>query len=189
MTRTVTVLVISGPHALGLAIPLVIALSTSLSARQGILVKDRLALERMRTFETVLFDKTGGLTRGEFAVSGVAAVDGDEGRLLALAGAVERDSEHPLARSIVREADARDLSRIVVSDFRAVAGRGVEGTVDGSVVAVGGPALLRERGLTPPQILAVPTDAWQKRGAAVLHVIRDGEVVGALAMEDQIRPE
>jgi len=189
VTRTVTVLVISCPHALGLAIPLVIALSTSLSARQGILVKDRLALERMRTVGTVLFDKTGTLTRGEFAVTGVAAVDGDESRLLALAGAVERDSEHPLARAIVREADARQVERPRVSDFRAAAGRGVEATVDGSPVAVGGPALLRERGLVPPAALVGQTDAWQARGAAVLHVIRNGEVVGALAMEDQIRPE
>ncbi len=189
VTRTVTVLVISCPHALGLAIPLVIALSTSLSARQGILVKDRLALERMRTVGTVLFDKTGTLTRGEFAVSGVAAVDGDEGRLLALAGAVERDSEHPLARAIVREADGRQIERLEVSDFRAAAGRGVEATVDGGLVAVGGPALLRERGLTPPPTLAGQTAAWQARGAAVLHVIRNGEVVGALAMEDQVRPE
>jgi Cu2+-exporting ATPase len=189
VTRTVTVLVISCPHALGLAIPLVIALSTSLSARQGILIKDRLALERMRTVGTVLFDKTGTLTLGQFAVTGIASVDGDDARLLALAGAVERDSEHPLARAIVQAADRRGAGRFDVRDFRSLAGLGVEATVDGTPSAVGGPTLLRARGLTPPSALANQTDEWQRRGAAVLHVVRDGEVVGALAMEDQIRPE
>ncbi|MGH2534256.1 MAG: HAD-IC family P-type ATPase, partial [Thermomicrobiales bacterium] len=110
VTRTVTVLVISCPHALGLAIPLVIALSTSLSAQQGILVKNRLALERMRRVDTVLFDKTGTLTRGEHAVTGVAALDGDDDALVAVAAAVEADSEHPLARAIVRAATERGVA-------------------------------------------------------------------------------
>ncbi len=189
VTRTVTVLVISCPHALGLAIPLVIALSTSLSARQGILIKDRLALERMRTVDTVLFDKTGTLTLGDFAVSGIAAVDGDEQRLLALAGAVESDSEHPLARAIVREADERQVERPTVTGFRAVAGRGFEAEIEGSQVAVGGPALLRERSLSSPPELSKQIATWDARGAAVLHVVRGDEIIGALALEDQIRPE
>ncbi len=166
-----------------------IALSTSLSARQGILIKDRLALERMRTVDTVLFDKTGTLTRGNFAVSGIAAVDGDEGRPLALVGAVESDSEHPLARAIIRAADERQVERPAVRGFRAVAGRGVEAEIEGIQVAVGGPALLRERRLTPPPELSEQTATWQERGAAVLHVVRGDEIIGALALEDQIRPE
>jgi P-type Cu2+ transporter len=188
IARTVTVLVIACPHALGLAVPLVIALSTSLSSRQGILVKDRLSLERMRTVDTVLFDKTGTLTLGRHAVTEVASVDGDGERVLALAAAVEADSEHPVARAIVAAVSERgDVPR--AREFRAIPGRGVEASVDGSVVGVGGPAFLRERGLEEPDELRSRTAAWQDRGASVLHVVHDGRVVGALALEDEIRPE
>jgi Cu2+-exporting ATPase len=189
VTRAVTVLVISCPHALGLAIPLVIALSTAISARQGILVKDRLALERMREITTLLFDKTGTLTRGEPVVTGIATVDGNEERFLALTAAVEADSEHPLARAIVRRALEAELTLPRASQFRAIPGRGVEATVNGSDVAVGGPTMLRERGFNVPAALATQTAAWANRGAAVLHVVRDGEIIGALALEDQVRPE
>ena len=185
--RTVTVLVIACPHALGLAIPLVVSISTSISAKAGILVKDRLALERMRTVDVVLFDKTGTLTRGSHVVTGVAPVaDLDEAALLALAGAVEEDSEHPLARAIVAAAHERARGTMPrATGFRAIPGRGVEATVDGSTVAVGGPALLRQRGLD-----GSPAPAeWAERGAAVLHVARDDRVVGALALEDEVRPE
>ncbi|CAN5122877.1 heavy metal translocating P-type ATPase [soil metagenome] len=188
VTRAVTVLIIACPHALGLAIPLVISISTSLSARNGILVKDRLALERMRTVDAVLFDKTGTLTKGEHRVAGVVAADGDSDRLLAIAGAVEADSEHPLARAIVAAARERgDLSR--ASGFRSMTGRGVQATVDGATVAVGGPVLLRDRGLDVPEPLAEHVAAWQARGAAVLYVVRDDEVVGALQLEDEVRAE
>ncbi len=184
--RTVTVLVIACPHALGLAIPLVVSLSTSIAARAGILVKDRLALERMRTVDAVLFDKTGTLTRGAHVVTGVAPAAGvSEDELLALAGAVEADSEHPLARAIVATAVGAPRA----TDFKAIAGRGVEATVDGSRVAVGGPALLRQLGLAPAAELATQVDAWSARGAAVLHVVRDGRIAGALALEDEVRPE
>ena len=189
--NTVTVLVISCPHALGLAIPLVIALSTAISARSGILVKDRLALERMRTVDTVLFDKTGTLTRGEPTVAGVVSADGDEDKLLALAGAVESDSEHPLARAIVTAARERG-GLPAASDFRSLTGRGVEAVVDSETVAVGGPALLRERGISDPDGLKEAVEKWEARGATVLRVIRGqdpGEVVGALALEDEIRSE
>jgi Cu2+-exporting ATPase len=189
VTRTVTVLVISCPHALGLAIPLVIALSTAISARQGILVKDRLALERMREVTTVLFDKTGTLTRGEPVVTGIAALDDDEDSLLALAAAVEADSEHPLARAIVLRAQEAGLTPSEASQFRAIAGRGVAASVAGNEIAVGGPAMLRERGLTVPEALSQETAAWAARGAAILHVVRDGQIIGAFALEDQIRPE
>ncbi|HZU17400.1 MAG TPA: HAD-IC family P-type ATPase, partial [Candidatus Dormibacteraeota bacterium] len=170
--RAVTVLVIACPHALGLAIPLVIAISTELSARQGILVKDRLALERMRTVDVVLFDKTGTLTRGAHAVTDVAAAPGFEGgadALLRLAAAAEADSEHPLARAIVRAAEARGVrARPAVSGFRSMAGRGIEAVVDGARVAVGGPTLLRELGAEVPTELAGRASAWSARGAVVL---------------------
>jgi Cu2+-exporting ATPase len=189
VTRTVTVLIISCPHALGLATPLVIALSTAIAAQQGILVKDRLALERMREVSTVLFDKTGTLTRGEHVVTGVASVDGNNDQLLALAAAVETDSEHPLARAIVRRASDARMSLPRATQFRAIAGRGVAATIDGSTVAVGGPIMLRERELSIPSTLARESAAWTARGAAVLHVVRDGRIIGALALEDEIRPE
>jgi P-type Cu2+ transporter len=186
--RTVTVLVIACPHALGLAIPLVISISTALSARSGILVKDRLALERMRQVDVVLFDKTGTLTTGKPAVSDAVAVDGDGDALLRLAAAVESDSEHPLARAIVRA--ARDLGQIPHAEsFRSLTGRGVEADLDGSRVAVGGPSLLRERSLHVSGDLAAPTKEWQARGTTVLFAVKNRQVVGALALADEIRPE
>ncbi|HXQ58042.1 MAG TPA: heavy metal translocating P-type ATPase, partial [Actinomycetes bacterium] len=188
--RTVTVLVIACPHALGLAIPLVIAISTGLAARNGILVKDRLALERMRTVDAVLLDKTGTLTTGRPRVAGVAAVDGDERGLLAVAGAVEADSEHPLARAIVAGARARtggDLPE--ATGFRAMTGRGVQARVDGATVAVGGPALLRELDVAEPEELADQLAGWRRRGATVLFVVGDHKLAGALALEDTVRPE
>ena len=189
IVRTVTVLVIACPHALGLAIPLVISLSTAVSARAGILVKDRLALERMRSIDTVLFDKTGTLTKGAHVVSGVAAAGGlDDAEVLRLAGGVESDSEHPLARAIVTAArDRGDVAR--ATEFRALTGRGVEATIDGVSYAVGGPALLRERSITVPGELAIVIDGWQQRGAAVLHLVRGEDIVGAFALEDEVRPE
>ena len=196
VTRTVTVLVIACPHALGLAIPLVIAISTERAARAGVLVKSRLALERMRTVDAVLFDKTGTLTRGEPVVAGVTTRDGiSADDLLMLAAAVEADSEHPMARAIVRAAAERlpvgpgGPSRPVATDFSSQTGRGVRAVVDGAVIAVGGPAMLREAGATVPDAISATTSTWVARGAAVLHVLRDGEVLGALAVEDEVRPE
>ena len=179
VVRTVTVLVIACPHALGLAIPLVIALSTAVSAKAGILVKDRLALERMRTVDAVLFDKTGTLTKGAHVVTGVVAAPGHtEDEVLRIAAAVEADSEHPLARAIVTAAgDKAGKAR----NFRSLTGRGVQADVDGTTFAVGGPALLRERGSQA----AVTSD----RGATVLHLLRGDEIIGALTLEDEIRPE
>ncbi|HVE90852.1 MAG TPA: copper-translocating P-type ATPase [Actinomycetota bacterium] len=180
--RTVTVLVIACPHALGLAIPLVITLSTSIAAKAGILVKDRLALERMRTVDTILFDKTGTLTRGAHVVADVAGAED----VLSLAAAVESDSEHPLAKAIVAAAGG-NVPR--ATGFRSITGRGAEAAVDGVPVAVGGPALLRERGLEEPAELRGRIDEWMSRGAAVVYVIRDGAVAGAVALEDEVRPE
>ena len=189
VVRTVTVLVISCPHALGLAIPLVIAISTAVSARAGILVKDRLALERMRTVDAVLFDKTGTLTKGEHVVVGVAGSDDvDEGEVMRLAGGVEADSEHPLARAVVADARSRGETA-TATDFRSITGRGVEATVDGRRYAVGGPALLRERGISEPSDLTETITEWKERGAAVLFLVEGDRVRGALALEDEIRPE
>jgi Cu2+-exporting ATPase len=187
ITRSVTVLVIACPHALGLAIPLVISISTAISARAGILVKDRLALERMRDVDVVLFDKTGTLTRGRHVVADVSAADGRPDEVLRLAAAVEADSEHPLARAIVAAARSRgDVP--AATEFRSMTGRGVEATVAGVRSAVGGPALLRERG-ADPGVLDGQVEEWRRRGAAVLYVLRDDRVVGALALEDEIRPQ
>ena len=188
VVRTVTVLVIACPHALGLAIPLVISLSTAVAARGGVLIKDRLALERMRTVDAVLFDKTGTLTLGQHVVTGVAGAGLGEDDVLALAAAVESDSEHPLARAIV-EAARESGSVATAEDFRSITGRGVEATVNGTLYAVGGPALLRERGVSEPETIRAATARWRDRGAAVLYLVTDDEIVGALALEDQIRPE
>src|SRR5207253_3289867 len=185
---TVTVLVIACPHALGLAIPLVIAISTAVSARAGILVKDRLALERMRSIDAVLFDKTGTLTRGEHAVTGVAASGGIDDELLMLAGAAEADSEHPLAKAIVAAARTHG-SLPSAREFRSLTGRGVEAVVDGHRVAVGGPILLRERNLVEPAEVSARIAEWHAHGASVLYVVRDDHVAGAIALEDDIRPE
>jgi Cu2+-exporting ATPase len=186
--RTVTVLVIACPHALGLAIPLVVSISGALAAAGGILVKDRLSLERMRTVDAVLFDKTGTLTTGQHVVTGVAGDGLDDAAVLRFAGGVEADSEHPLARAIV--AAAKDRGDVPpATGFRSVAGRGVEATIDGEHYAVGGPALLRERNLDQPAALRAIVNQWKGRGAAVLHLVRGDRIVGALALEDRIRPE
>jgi Cu2+-exporting ATPase len=188
VTSTVTVLVIACPHALGLAIPLVISLSTAVAARNGILVKDRLALERMRTVTAVLFDKTGTLTEGRHVVTGVAAAGITSDEVLRLAGGVEHDSEHPLARAIV--VAAREHGDLATStDFTAISGRGVEATIDGNRYSVGGPVLLRERNLTVPEAMRSQIDKWTGRGAAVLNLIHGEAIIGAIALEDEIRPE
>ncbi|WP_454777707.1 heavy metal translocating P-type ATPase [Georgenia muralis] len=184
LVRVITVLVIACPHALGLAIPLVVSIATERAARGGVLVKDRMALEAMRHVDAVLFDKTGTLTEGRPAVTHLAAAPGrTEDDVLALAAAAETASEHPLARAVVTEASSRSLIVPTARDFRAVPGLGVRATVDGRTVEVGGPALLAERGA---QALT-DSEAWA--GATVLHVLDDGQVAGALALADRIRPE
>ncbi|KQY76596.1 ATPase [Microbacterium sp. Root1433D1] len=184
--RTITVLVIACPHALGLAIPLVVSIATERAARGGVLVKDRLALESMRTVDTVLFDKTGTLTKGEPVVSEVSVSgehDGD--RVLALAAAAEADSEHPLAKAIVRAAAAKNLSVPESRDFTSSPAVGVTATVEGTTVRVGGPHLLAEEHADE---LAV-AEGWRGDGAIILHVVQDGHVIGALKLADEVRPE
>ena len=184
VTYAVSVLVISCPHALGLAIPLVVSLSTAVAARAGILVTHRLALERMRTVTTVLFDKTGTLTKGAHVVSGVAGFGLPEDEALRLAAAVEAQSEHPLARAIVAAAHGTPPP---VDGFRSRPGRGVEAIIGGVRYAVGGPALVRERALAVPDADLIA--GWRQRGAVVLFLVREDEIVGALALEDEVRPE
>src|SRR6516162_4779538 len=190
LIRTATVLIIACPHALGLAIPLVIAISTSLGAQNGLLVKDRLALERARNLDMVIFDKTGTLTRGSPALSGVAtAPDSSESDLLGLAAAVEANSEHPLAKAIVAEARRRNLPTLQASEFEALPGRGAQARVIGKNVIVGGPRLLSEDKVTVPPEVEKLTNAWASEGKTVLSVVADGKLLGAFAVEDEIRPE
>ncbi|MEV7963414.1 heavy metal translocating P-type ATPase [Oerskovia paurometabola] len=189
LIRTITVLVIACPHALGLAIPLVVSISTERAAKAGVLVKDRMALEQMRTVDAVLFDKTGTLTKGEPVVTHLVATAGSEDELLALAAAVEADSQHPLARAIVGAAADRGVRVPRAEDFQSSTAVGVSGLVDGRRVAVGGPSLLREHGLDPVPDAA----AWEGEGATVLHALDLGSgtprVLGGFALADEIRPE
>jgi Cu2+-exporting ATPase len=189
LIRTITVLVIACPHALGLAIPLVVSISTERAAKAGVLVKDRMALEQMRTVDAVLFDKTGTLTKGEPVVTHLVATSGGEDELLALAAAVEADSQHPLARAIVGAASDKGVRVPRAEDFQSSTAVGVSGLVDGRRVAVGGPSLLREHGLDPVPDAA----AWESEGATVLHALDLGSgtprVLGGFALADEIRPE
>lgn len=188
--RTVTVLVIACPHALGLAIPLVIAISTERAARAGVLIKNRMALERMRTIDVVLFDKTGTLTLGQPALTGISTAPGlSDNDLLALAAAVEADSEHPSARAIVAAARARDIRIPTATEFTSLTGRGVTANVGGADIMIGGPNLLDSQALTIPRELQEQTQPWVERGASVLHVVRAGQVIGALSLEDEIRAD
>jgi P-type Cu2+ transporter len=190
LIRTATVLVIACPHALGLAIPLVIAISTSLGAQNGLLVKDRLALERARNLDMVIFDKTGTLTRGSPAVSGVAAAPGTtEDDLIARAAAVESTSEHPLAKAIVATARRRGLTRLAATNFEALPGRGAKALVEGTSIEIGGPRLVTEARVTVPPEVEKLTAAWTSDGKTVLYVLALGRLLGAFAVEDEIRPE
>ncbi|MFL2002097.1 heavy metal translocating P-type ATPase [Microbacterium sp. A1-JK] len=184
--RTITVLVIACPHALGLAIPLVVSIATERAARGGVLVKDRLALESMRTVDTVLFDKTGTLTKGAPAVTAIdpaAGIDADD--LLAWAAAAEADSEHPLARAIVNAAQEKHLTVPGASDFESSPAVGVRARVTGRTVQVGGPHMLEQEGAAELPV----ADEWREEGAIILHVLVDGRVAGALRLADEIRPE
>ncbi len=184
--RTITVLVIACPHALGLAIPLVVSIATERAARAGVLVKDRLALESMRTIDTVLFDKTGTLTKGEPSVTEVFATDDTQvAQVLAIAAAAESASEHPLAKAIVRAAAERQLELPAHSDFSSSPAVGVTANVGGATVRVGGPYLLAEERVEELPVV----EKWRAEGAIILHVLRNGVVLGALKLADEIRPE
>jgi P-type Cu2+ transporter len=190
LIRTATVLIIACPHALGLAIPLVIAISTSIGAQNGLLVKDRLALERARNLDMVIFDKTGTLTRGFPAVSGMVTGSGaNEDYLISRAAAVEANSEHPLAKAIVAEAKRRNLTTLQAANFEALPGRGAQAVVNGQSVIIGGPRLLTEnKAILPPEVEELTTQ-WASEGRTVLYVVGEGKLLGAFAVEDEIRPE
>ena len=190
ISRVATVLVIACPHALGVAIPLVIAITTSLAASNGILIRDRLALEEARDIDIIIFDKTGTLTRGEFGVTDMVSAEGwDRDRALALAAAVEGDSEHTIARGIRRAADEKGLEIPRVSGFEALKGRGVRATVDGREVHVGGPRLLDMLGLEEPEAFHRFTEQAGHKSQTVTYLVEDGQIAAAFALADLIRPE
>ncbi len=190
VVRVVTVLVIACPHALGLAVPLVVAISTTLGARGGLLVRDRRGLEEARNLDTVIFDKTGTLTLGEFRVVEIATAEGITGdEALRIAAGVESESEHPLARGIVRTAEERKLPVPRPEGFRALPGRGVAATVEGVEYHLGGPALLRVGNAKISAELREVTRRAAARGQATVNLLRDGEVSAVFAVADAVRPE
>lgn len=190
MERMVTVLVIACPHALGLAIPLVTSISTTLGARNGLLVKQRMALESARNIDVVLFDKTGTLTKGEQAVIDVwPAIRQTENSVLHIAGSVERFSEHSLGKAIVDFAKQKNIGLAEVSKFNAMAGHGVEAILDGKSIAVGGPRLLQLKQASIPDELESKSSQADKDGKTVMYVLEESKVVGALTVADIIREE
>jgi Cu2+-exporting ATPase len=190
MSRVVTVLVISCPHALGLAVPLVVAISTTLGARGGLLVRDRRGLEEARKLDTIIFDKTGTLTLGEFRVVDMVVAEGvSESEALAIAASVESESEHPIARGIVKTAAERKLQVRPAEGFRALTGRGVAATVAGREYRMGGPALLEEENAQVPEALRRAADAAASRGQAAIHLLSGSKVLAVFAVADAIREE
>jgi P-type Cu2+ transporter len=189
LKRVVTVLVIACPHALGLAVPLVVAITTSIGAHNGILVRNRLALEAARNIDVVVFDKTGTLTEGKFGVVGIATEGWDEDRALALAAAIEGDSEHLIARSIRNASNDRKLKLPSVSKFSAMKGRGVQATYEGKSVYVGGPRLLEILKISPSAKLSSFADDAGRKAQSVVFLVVEEQVVAAFAVADVIRPE
>jgi Cu2+-exporting ATPase len=190
ISRVATVLVIACPHALGLAVPLVIAITTSLAASNGILVRDRLALEEAREIDVIIFDKTGTLTIGEFGVVEIAPAEGwDKDQALAIAAAVEGDSEHTIARGIRKAAEQRQLSLPKTTNFEAIKGRGVKADLDGRTVHVGGPRLLEMLNLGPPESLQSFTEQAGRKGQTVAYIVDDGRVAACCSLADLVRPE
>jgi Cu2+-exporting ATPase len=187
LERMVTVMVITCPHALGLAVPLVVAVSTTLSAGHGLLVRDRAAFERARSLDAVVFDKTGTLTQGAFGVTDVVPLgDRSEADVVRLAAGLESRSEHPIAQGIVRAAAARGLSLPAPTDFRAIPGKGAEGLVEGSVLRVVSPGYLMERG---HEVRNERVQRLAEQGKTVVHVLAADEPIGAIALADMVRPE
>ena len=188
LERIVTVLVIACPHALGLAVPLVTAISTTLAAKNGLLIRQRMALEAARNVDVVLFDKTGTLTKGEQGVVDVVA-DTDANQLLALAAAVEHESEHPIARAIVASAKEKGLQVSQTTSFSALSGRGAVGTVAGRAVHVGGPRMIEELKANLPETIKQASVQASSDGKTVVYVIEDANVQGAIMLADVIREE
>jgi len=206
INRVVTVLVIACPHALGLAVPLVVAINTTMAARNGILIRDRIAMEEARNLDTIVFDKTGTLTKGEQGVVDIATIgDWDENEALALMAAAEGDSEHMIAEAIRAEARERSVSVPSVREFEAIEGRGVKATIevettaapgvdgtdvqDGETIYVGGPNLLRYLDVEPNEQLESFADEAGERGQGVVYLLCDGQTIGAVALADVVREE
>ncbi|OLB48430.1 MAG: copper-translocating P-type ATPase [Gemmatimonadetes bacterium 13_2_20CM_2_65_7] len=187
LERMVTVMVITCPHALGLAVPLVVAVSTAISARNGLLIRDRAAFERARALDAVVFDKTGTLTEGRFGVTDVISLDGrSESDILRLAAALESRSEHPIAAGIVRAATERGISYPSASEVNAIPGKGARGIVEGVEVKVVSPGFLKDRNQTVSDARVARV---AEQGKTVVYVLLDSKVVGAIALADIIRPE
>ena len=184
LERTVTVMVITCPHALGLAVPLVVAVSTAISARNGLLIRNRAAFERARNLQAIIFDKTGTLTEGKFGVTDVVTLNGelDESQLLSYAASVEQNSEHPIAKGIVNSAE----KTMRVEDFKAITGKGAQGKVDGKEVKVVSPGYLRENKI---EFKNGKIDELSAQGKTVVFVLVDGKVQGSIALGDVIRKE
>jgi P-type Cu2+ transporter len=190
IVRTVTVLVIACPHALGLAVPLVVAISTTLGAQGGLLVRDRRGLEEARKLDAVIFDKTGTLTLGEHRVVEMTTAEGvDEEEALRIAASVESESEHPIARGIVASAEERDLEIPEPHGFRAITGKGVAAAVDGVEYQMGGPALLKAEEAEVPSTLRDAAEKAGGRGQAAIYLLRDGNALAVFAVADAIRKE
>jgi len=187
--NTVTVLVIACPHALGLAVPLVVAISTTLSARNGLLVRKRMALETAKDLNYIIFDKTGTLTKGEqgvvdFAVNGLSREEA-----LGIAAGIEGDSEHMVAEAIRRYVQAENVGTVPVSNFESLAGRGVKASVNGTMYYIGGPRLLEQQRLSVPPILEAAKQKAENSGQAVIYLANQTEIVALFAIADVIREE
>jgi len=190
IVRAVTVLVIACPHALGLAVPLVVAISTTLAARNGLLVRDRRGLEEARNLDTVIFDKTGTLTLGEFRIVKMSVAEGlSEEEALRVAAGVESESEHPIARGIVKTAEDRHIEVPPADGFRALPGKGVAATVAGTEYHLGGPALLKTEKVEVPAAIQEAAEAAAGRGQAAIYLIRDRKALAVFAVADAIREE
>ena len=190
IARVATVLVIACPHALGLAIPLVVSITTSMGAKNGILVRDRIAMEKARDIDVVIFDKTGTLTKGEFGVVGIQTINSwEDAKALALAAAIEGDSEHMIAQGIRDSAEEEGLELPAVSEFEAIKGRGVQAVSDGHKVYMGGPRLLEMLNLEIPASISDFTAQSNEKGQSVVYLIQDDQLVTVFALADVIRPE
>jgi P-type Cu2+ transporter len=190
VVRVVTVLVIACPHALGLAVPLVVAISTTLGAHGGLLVRDRRGLEEARLLDVVVFDKTGTLTLGEFRVVDLAVTEGvAEEEALRIAAAVESESQHPIARGIVTTAQDREIEVPAPDGFRSITGKGVAATVNGTEYHMGGPRLLEAEAAEVPDPLRTAADRASARGQAAIYLLEDGKALGVFAVADAVREE
>jgi len=188
--RAVTVMVIACPHALGLAVPLVVAVSTSLAAKSGLLIRDRQAFERAKDLQAIVFDKTGTLTEGKFGVTDIIPLSGveDEDEILRITASLESNSEHPIAQGIVKSSESKSIERKQVENFKAIPGKGVEGTIDGRGFKVVSPGYLKENGIEP-ELNEEEVERVKRQGKTVVFLLEGKRPVGALALADIVRKE